>query len=502
MKPSNSALRASLDESPPTGTSAKPGGAYRKDLNLLGLITLSLGDTIGSGLLFGFGNALRTAGPASVFVAFLGATFAVFILLASLAEMSIRCPNTGGIAAMCMFYVDSSAGFAIGYNLLISKIAASAGSMQAATSCIHYWLPNVPRFVWGLVIGIWGFAINCLPVRHFSRFQITYLGVELLIVAALTLSVILCVFGVIAPASDPGRFWRDVPFRNGFWGFADAWVILQFAYDGVDDIATSAGEAIETRRNLKRTIYAIFLLLACVYGLNSIFLGFALDPENTEIGDISPFTIVLRSAGVGVAADVVNGVVLFALCGVLLTGSYLQSRLARELGANGRAPSVIGKLTSWGVPVPALGATSAISLALYGFSFFYEDGFSSALELAGVLILLNWMMVSVCLLRYRRAYNNVKDKIASAAYIAPTYPWGHLILIAVSLAVLVLSIGSSFVKGHTMGGVMAIVGPMITCVLYVVHKLWTGSKLLTIREIEDDLLAKDKGPVEESELEL
>jgi amino acid permease len=272
--------------------------------------------------------------------------------------------------------------------------------------------------------------------------------------------------------------------------------VLTFAYDGADDIATAAGEASETRRSLKRTIYAICLLLSIVYGLNSIFLGLALNLDDSEIGSVSPFTLVLRTAGVGVAADVVNGVVIFAICGMLLARSYASSRLARELGANGRAPAVIGRLTAWGVPVPALGATLAAGAVIYGVSLFSENAFSSALELAGVLVLLNWVMASVCLLRYRIAYNGVKGKLAPAAYTAPAYPWGHLLLCVVCLAVLVSSVASSFVQGQNVKGSMAIVGPAITCVIYVVHKRRSGSKLLTIREIEDGLLEKDKGKTE------
>jgi amino acid permease len=476
----------------PDPTEPVSESTYHKDLTLLGLIFLSLGDSIGSGLVFGTGTSLKAAGPAGVLFSFLGATYTVFVLLTSLAEMSTRNPDTGGIITMCEHYIDDSSAFAIGWNTLISKIAGTAASMQAVSASIAYWLPNVPRWVWGICTWVWGFGINCFPVKQFSIVQQVMSSSQVLVVLGLTTALILCAMGAIGERSDMGRSWKSTPFENGFWGFADAWLITTCAYDGADDIATTSGEAQETRKSLKRTIYVVFIVLVFVYGVNNTFIGVGVSPEHSGLGVISPFTLVLSDAGISVAADIVNAVVVITICCMLLGYPYNSSRMTRELAANGRAPAILSGLTPWGVPIPALFASMMVSAVVYSVSLFSSDAFACALELSGVLTLIDWIMVSACLIRFRAGYRNVADRISKAAYIAPCWPWGQVGLMVVCFVVLVSSIGSSFVHGEFLKGSMALTGPVLVVVAYVIHKYRTGSKFVTIAQIEERLLAIDK----------
>jgi lysine-specific permease len=315
---------------------------------------------------------------------------------------------------------------------------------------------------------------------------------EVVLVLALTVTLALCALGIIGDGTDSGRSWNTSPFCNGFWGFADAWLITTCAYDGSDDIATTSGEARETRKSLKRTIYVVFVVLVFVYGVNNTFLGIALSPSSPELGVASPFTLVLQSAGVGVAADIVNAVVIIAICCMLLGYPYNQSRMARELAANGRGPAALSGLTSWGVPVPALLATMIVSALVYAVSLFSEDAFACALELSGVLTLVDWTMVSVCHLRFRTAYRRVHERITAAAYVAPCWPLGQVGLALVCTVILVSSIGSSFVHGEILKGSMALAGPVIIVFVFCVHKLRTKSQFVTIGQIEERLLTNDK----------
>jgi lysine-specific permease len=492
MRPPSPVLRELLQE-----PSASPpeilAGEYRKDLTLMGMIFLALGDSVGSGLMYGSGTAVKSAGPAGALISFVGATFTVFMILTGLTEMSTRIPNTGGIVAMCAAYVDESSALAIGYSTLMSNIAASAAAMQAISSGVAYWLPSLPRWVSGIASWVWTVVVNCLPVRYFSYVQRTMVGIEMVIVASLTISVILCAFGAIGDPDRPGHFWVDAPLGNGFWGFADAWLIATFSFDGSDDIATTAGEAMETRRSLKRASHIVFVVLVLIYGMNYIFIGLNVGPDETELGDISPFTLILRNAGFGASADLVNAVVSVAISSMILGVAYYHSRMAREIAASGRAPRLLSGLTSWGVPIPALLATMAASALVYTISLFSDDAFSSALALSGALALVDWTMVSVSLLRFRLAYLNVREKISPASYLAPCWPWGQAVLIVVCVMVFMASLGSSFVNGQILKGCLTLTGTVIIICIYVIHKFTRKSPYVTIMEIEDRLLANDRG---------
>jgi lysine-specific permease len=491
MKPPSPALRELLEE-PSAAPPEVHINEYRKDLTLMGLVFLSLGNAIGSGLMYGSGTAVKSAGPAGILISFLGATFTGFVLLAAIAEMSTRSPNTGGVVAMCESYIDESSALAIGYSVVISTVAGTSTGMQAISSCVAYWLPSIPRWVWGIVSWMWAFVINCLPVRYFSYVQRTMVGIEIVIVTSLTISVMLCAFGAIGHSDYHGRFWAERPFGIGISGFADAWLIATFSFDGSEHFATTSGEAKETRRSLKRVTYIVFIVLVLIYGINYIFIGIVVGPDEMDLGDVSPFTLILEHAGVGAAADLVNAAVIVVLSCVILGVSYFYSRMARELAVNGRGPKILSGITSWGVPIPAVFATMTTSALVYAISFFSEDGFSCAVALSGALSLITKVVVSVALLRFRKAYCRVSDKIAPASYIAPCWPWAQRALIVICPIVFVAALGSPFANGQLLKGCMTLAGTLIIACIYIIHKLIRKAPFITINQIEERLLANEK----------
>jgi amino acid permease len=322
---------------------------------------------------------------------------------------------------------------------------------------------------------------------------------EMVIVSVLTISLIICVFATDRDNTPIATYWRTEPFRSGFWGFADAWVVSTFAYDGADDIATTAGEASETRNNVKRTIYVVFIVLVLVYGVNNIFIGLGVEPTNAKLGKVSPFTIILESAPITGIAEAVNAIVILTISCMVLGYSYNESRMVRELAVAGRLPKVLSGLTSWGVPIPALLASMIATALVYGISFAGEDAFGNALAMSGILTLIDWIVTSVCLLRFRRAYRNVQERISPAAYLAPFFPAAQWALIVVCAVIGVSAIANAFAQKTISKAVMTLVGPVLIIGIFCVHKLVTTAKFVTITEIEDRLLVSDKGS-DDSEL--
>src|SRR5699024_11722926 len=72
--------------------------------------------------------------------------------------------------------------------------------------------------------------------------------------------------------------------------------------------------------------------------------------------------LVFDRAGIGIAAGVLNAVILTAVLSAGNSGLYASTRMLYSLAEEGIAPRVFARLSSRGVPVPALLATAAVGL--------------------------------------------------------------------------------------------------------------------------------------------
>jgi lysine-specific permease len=236
----------------------------------------------------------------------------------------------------------------------------------------------------------------------------------------------------------------------------------------------------------------VFTALSLLYGLNNLFIGLVLDPRHHDLGKVSPLTLVLQAAGVKKAADAVNGAVIISICCILLSYPYTQSRIAREMAARGRAPRIFAGLTSWGVPVPALIVTMGASAAVFAISFLSKDAFASAMDLAGAMTLVDWMMVSTGMLRFRMAYYKVEDQLSASVYTAPFWPLGQIALLLSCAVMYLASVVGAFLGKDALRGAMVLIGPLITVILFVGHRICSGVEFLKLDEVGVRLITKER----------
>jgi amino acid permease len=90
------------------------------------------------------------------------------------------------------------------------------------------------------------------------------------------------------------------------------------------------------------------------------------------------------------------------------------------------------------------------------------------------------------------ACRSIEGSITEAAYVAPFWPWAHILLVIVCSTALVSSIGSAFAHKEILKGTMATIGTVLVIALYVGHKLLKKTRLLTITEIGEKLIEADK----------
>jgi amino acid permease len=156
-------------------------------------------------------------------------------------------------------------------------------------------------------------------------------------------------------------------FRNGqaFSGFselAQTFAYAFFSYGGVELVALTAGEASAPHRTVPRAVRTTFIRIVLFYVLTVLVVGLCINRNDPTLlsaaydSDVaaSPVTIVFVRAGFGAAAHVVNAVLLTAVLSATNACFYASSRTLMSLARAGQAPTIFGRVTKRGVPVPAL----------------------------------------------------------------------------------------------------------------------------------------------------
>ncbi len=131
----------------------------------------------------------------------------------------------------------------------------------------------------------------------------------------------------------------------------------------------------------------------------------------------SPFVAMFSLAGLGVAAGVVNFVVLTAAASSANSGVYSTSRMLFGLSWAGNAPHVFRKLTARSVPGAVPGVTCAVLLTSIPLLYTSESiiaAFTTVTTVASVLFILVWCIIVVSYLRFRSLRPELHEPAPSA----------------------------------------------------------------------------------------
>ncbi|MEV0174197.1 amino acid permease [Streptomyces sp. NPDC050803] len=118
----------------------------KRDLKSRHIQMIAIGGAIGTGLFYGSGWAVETAGPA-IIVTYAVASVAIYFIMRALGEMSVEEPVSGAYISYANRYIRRFAGFLNGWNAFIFLLAATAAELNALGRYVQYWLPGVPIWV-------------------------------------------------------------------------------------------------------------------------------------------------------------------------------------------------------------------------------------------------------------------------------------------------------------------------------------------------------------------
>lgn len=206
---------------------------------------------------------------------------------------------------------------------------------------------------------------NMAAVKYYGEFEFWFAIIKVTtIVVMLVVGAMIILFGFGnngVPLGFSNLWSHGGFFPNGFGGMISAMCVVAAAFQGVELVGITAGEAQNPKETLRKATKNIVWRILIFY-IGAIFVVITLYPWD-ELGMLgSPFVTTFAKVGVTSAAGIINFVVLTAALSGCNSGIYSSGRMLYTLAENGQAPKFFGKLSSHGVPQHGIMVTLACLL--------------------------------------------------------------------------------------------------------------------------------------------
>ncbi|WP_338449747.1 amino acid permease [Niallia oryzisoli] len=398
---------------------------------------IALGGTIGVGLFMGSASTIKWTGP-SVMLAYGVAGIFIFFIMRAMGEMLYVEPSTGSFATFGYKYIHPLAGYLTAWSNWFQWVTVGMAEIIAVGTYMNFWFPDLPSWIPGLVAMLILAAANLVSVKSFGEFEFWFALIKIVTI----LLMIVAGFGLIffglgngGNAIGLSNLWSHGGFfAGGFKGFFFALALVIGAYQGVELVGITAGEAKDPQKTLTKAINSLIGRILIFY-IGAIFVIVTVYPwdELTTIG--SPFVATFAKVGITAAAGIINFVVITAAMSGCNSGIYSAGRMLYTLGVNGQAPKFFTKVTKHGVPlVGTLGVVIGLAVGVL-LSYIAPENIFVYVYSASVLPgMVPWFVILISQINFRKSKGAAMD---SHPFKLPFAPVTNYLTIAFLIVVLV-----------------------------------------------------------------
>ena len=368
---------------------------------------IAIGGAIGTGLFMGSGKTISLAGPSVIFV-YMIIGFMLFFVMRAMGELLLSNLNYKSFADFAADLLGPWAGFFTGWTYWFCWIVTGVADVVTISGYVHYWWGGLPLWIPALATVLVLIGLNLPTVRAFGETEFWFALIKIIAIVTLIIVGLAMVIGHFhAPTGVEASFanlWNDGGFfPTGPMGFVAGFQIATFAFVGIELVGTTAAEAKDPERNLPKAINSIPVRVMLFY-VAALIIIMAVTPWRTIDPELSPFVAMFSLAGLGIAASVVNFVVLTSATSSANSGIYSTSRMVYGLAGEGDAPSLFGRLTSRRVPANALFLSgvfllSGVVMVAVGGSII--EAFTIVTTISSLCFIFVWTIILVSYLVYR-----------------------------------------------------------------------------------------------------
>ena len=326
-------------------------GQLKRSFGVLQLTMISVGATLGTGILVILGDAVPVAGPA-IWIAFVLAGVTALLSAVSYAEMAGMVPVSGYSYSYSYATMGEGVAWICGWCLIleyaVSAAAVAVGAGQYVNQTLEIFGLDLPA---SLASGpVDGGVIN-LPAL------LTVVAATLLLargaresavantVMVMVKIAILVFFSVVAfTAFDAGNFAPLLPM--GAAGVSAAASMVFFSFIGFDAASTAGEEAKNPQRDMPRSIIISMVLVTTVYVLVAVAAIGARNWQWFEGAQAALVMIVSEVAGQPWVVLIFALASVIAIVSVVLTTLYGQTRILMTMGRDGLVPKAFAKVST------------------------------------------------------------------------------------------------------------------------------------------------------------
>lgn len=492
------------------------GHQLKRALHARHVTMIAIGGALGTGLLIGTGSALKTAGPASILIAYSAIGFVVYMVMCGLGEVATFIPLADGFAGYCNRYVDPALGFACGYVYLFKYLILPANQLVAGSLTVQYWISKetMNPGIWIMIFLIIIVLVNVLGVRFFGEIEFWLSSVKVVTCLGLILLLLIIALGG-GPTHDRlgFRYWKDpgafIEYADStknlhidgakgrFVAFVSVLVSAVFAFLGTELCGITFAECARPRKAIPKAIRLTFYRIVLFYILSILFLGMCV-PANDPLllsasgsdASASPFVIAIKNAKIKALDHIINACILLFVLSAANSDMYICSRTIYGLAVAGYAPKFFSKTNRMGVPYYGVGLSFLFCLlAFMTVSSSSGEVFGYFVNVVSITGLIAWACILTIHIRFMNACKvQGIDRKRDLAYRSPFQPYGSYFALAVCILVIFIKnftvfLGDSFTYKSFITGYIAL---PIFVIMYIVFKLYHRTKTLKADEVDLD----------------
>jgi AAT family amino acid transporter len=397
---------------------------------------IALGGTIGVGLFLGSAGAIHKAGPGLLLSYAIGG-IAIFFIMRALGELLTYRPVAGSFASYAEEFVGPFAGFVTGWSYWFMWVVTAMAELTAIGIYVHFWLPDVPQWLPGLIALAILYGTNTLAVRVYGELEFWFALLKVITILGLILSGLAVMFfkvGALGSTASFSNLWSHGGFMPfGLLGVLLTLQIVMFAYSGVELIGVTAGEAENPEVVLPRATNSIIFRILLFY-VGALIVIMSLVPWDELNPDMSPFVMMFDKMGIPGAASIINIVVITAAASSCNGGIFSTGRMLYSLALQGQAPKAFGQLSKRHVPVAGVHASVAVMLIGIFLNYIVpKEVFTWVTSIALIGTLWTWIIIMYSHAKYRTAVAGGRAR--AVAYRMPGWPFANWAVIVFLLVV-------------------------------------------------------------------
>ena len=412
------------------------GEALKRGLKNRHIQLIALGGAVGTGLFLGSASVIESAGPA-VILGYAIAGFIAFLIMRQLGEMVVEEPVAGSFSHFAYKYWGNFAGFASGWNYWVLYVLVAMAELTAVGKYIQFWWPDFPTWASAAIFFVMINAINLTNVKVFGEMEFWFAIIKVVAVIGMILFGGWLLFsGHAGPQATVRNLWEQGGFfPHGIGGLVAVMAIILFSFGGLELVGITAAEADNPEVSIPKATNQVLWRILIFY-IGSLAVLLSLMPWSRVTSEVSPFVFIFHELGDAMVANALNVVILTAALSVYNSCVYCNSRMLFGLAQQSNAPKALLKVDRRGVPVLTI-LVSAVATALCVLINYLMPGeaFGLLMSLVVSALVINWAMISLAHLKFRRK----KDQQGvTTRFKALLYPAGNWICLIFLAAILVL----------------------------------------------------------------